>query len=58
MKLGRPKGRKPTLNQKKWLARNGIDWFFWLVESDTHEQMLLRHKLTGQQKIVFKEDKQ
>jgi hypothetical protein len=55
MKTGRPKGRKPTLNQKKWLSKRGIDWFFWLVESETHEQMLLRHRMTGQKKIVFKE---
>lgn len=54
-KSGR-RGRNLTLREKQYLTRRGIDCFFWLMLHDLPEEMVLKHKMTGDIKRIWKDE--
>lgn len=44
--------RKPTLSEKKALARIGIDPEMWLIRKNHAEGLHLEHRHTGAKKFV------
>lgn len=44
--------RKPTLNEKKLLARIGLDPAMWLVRKNNADGMILQHRHTDAEKYV------
>lgn len=52
--MGRSKATKPTLDQKKMIAGEGLNPKDWLVLRDLPNSMILVHRSSGESRIVVK----
>lgn len=52
--MGRSRAKKPTLDQKKVIARDGLNPRDWLVLRDMEYSMILVHRSSGESRIVVK----
>ena len=52
--MGRSKATKPTLDQKKVIARDGLNPRDWLVLRDMEYSMILVHRSSGESHVVEK----
>lgn len=41
-------GKRPTAEQRKYIAAWGLNAENWLVCKDTNEKMVIEHRLSGQ----------
>lgn len=47
-------GKKPTVKQAKFLASHKPDYTEWLIVSDTHLQMIIVNRESGNIRTIFK----
>ena len=47
-------GKKPTMEQKKFLKALGLNHANWFVSQDTPEHMIIIHRLTGTVRCISK----
>ncbi len=47
-------GKNPTVQQRKFIQKNGINAENWLVSKDTPTEMLLVHRYTNTTKTIYK----
>ena len=52
--MGRSKATKPTLDQKKMIAGEGLNPKDWLVLRDMPNSMILVHRTSGESHVVEK----
>lgn len=52
--MGRSKAKKPTLDQKKLISKDGLDPKDWLVLKDMEFSMILVHRSSGEIRVVVK----
>ena len=52
--MGRSRAKKPTLDQKKVIARDGLNPRDWLVLREMEYSMILVHRSSGESRIVVK----
>ena len=52
--MGRSRAKKPTLDQKKVIARDGLNPRDWLVLRNMEYSMILVHRSSGESRIVVK----
>lgn len=48
------KGKKPTYEERKLIAANGLDTYVWLVQKNCPEFMQVVNKETGEVKKIVK----
>lgn len=48
------RGKKPTYNQKKFLRKNRLDPFNWLVQKDTPDYMQIVNRYSGNERVIKK----
>lgn len=49
--------KKPTVQQRKFIQKQGLNAENWLVSKDTPTEMLLVHRHLNQTKTLHKENK-
>lgn len=49
-------GKKPTVAQRKFIQKNGLNAENWLIAKDTPTEMLLVHRYTSATKTIHKGD--
>lgn len=47
-------GRKPTRNERNFIAKANLDTYKWLVHKNTTTQLFLLHKDTREKKVIDK----
>lgn len=52
--MGKSRASKPTLDQKKLIAGEGLDPRDWLVLKDMEFSMVLVHRSGGESRVVVK----
>lgn len=48
------KNASPTKEQAKAMKKIGMNPMFWVVIRDLHKSMIVRHRITGEVKLVEK----
>lgn len=46
------RGRKPTREERKILAKNDLDTYEWLIQAHTTKEMKVIHRETGEVRII------
>lgn len=54
--MGRISGRKPTREERKFIQKEGLDTYEWLIQKNTTTEMHLIHAKTKEKKIIKKYD--
>lgn len=50
--------KKPTVEQRKFIVKKGLDPAVWMVERDTPEKMVLVHRHSSiTKRTIYKEQK-
>ena len=47
-------GKKPTVKQRKFIASFRLNWENWLVIADNPSHMIIRHRISDQEKRLPK----
>ncbi|MBO4938875.1 MAG: hypothetical protein J6C98_07750 [Oscillospiraceae bacterium] len=48
------KNASPTKEQAKVIERNGLNKLTWVVIQDLNHSMIVRHRITGEVKVIDK----
>ena len=48
-------GKKPTVDQRKFMEQCGLDAENWLIVKNTSEAMIVVHRHTGETKTIRKD---
>ena len=52
--IGKLKCLNPTKEQAEAMTRDGVNRAVWAVLSETKESLILRHRITGEIKVIGK----
>lgn len=47
-------GKRPTVTQRKLISSRGLNSDNWLVVKDMLTEMVIVHRLSGKQRVIYK----
>lgn len=52
--MGKQKNAMPAKCQQEALKRNGLNTLTWVVIKELHHSMIVKHRITGEVKVIDK----
>lgn len=52
--MGKQKNATPTKEQQEALRKNGLNSINWVVVKDLNRSMIIKHRFTGEFKVIYK----